>query len=105
MLSAIRQVIHDIFTLTRLKTCKEERDRFETQLTASERSNTSLDAQRKSALADKNRLQKEVNLAPTSNCLLYKPNSNSNVQGSHIVHVCANVFSCRVNDDVHFVLV
>ncbi|XP_064390888.1 lamin-B2-like [Halichondria panicea] len=43
-----------------LKTCKEERDRFETQLTASERSNTSLDAQRKSALADKNRLQKEV---------------------------------------------
>ncbi len=103
MLSAIRQVIHDIFTLTRLKTCKEERDRFETQLTASERSNTSLDAQRKSALADKNRLQKEVNLAPTSNCLLYKPNGN--VQCSHIVHVRANVFSCRVNDDVHFVLV
>ncbi len=103
MLSAIRQVIHDIFTLTRLKTCKDERDRFETQLTASERSNTSLDAQRKSALAEKNKLQKEVNLAPTSNCLLYKPNSN--VQGSHIVHVRANVFSCRVNDNVHFVLV
>ena len=81
-------IVYILSPSSRLKACKEERDRFETQLTAEERSNTSLDAQRKSALADKNRLQKEVSL------VLYKPNGN--VQCSHIVYVHANVLPYKL---------
>ena len=56
-----------IFTLAhiphRLKTLRDEFDKLESRLSAAERNAASFDAQRKAALSDKHKLQKQVTLS------------------------------------------
>ena len=59
-----------VYYTYRLKSLKDELQKLEARLVSSERNAASLDAQRKAALADKGRLNKQVFCCVLTECLI-----------------------------------